>query len=266
MNPERQAQPVTGEHSGEPAVTETIGNGAAQRDDTPEDASPERGEGAAAAAPSKAASSTARPVEAEASDEVLNYMDAAVGADLGFGAAAGAEAHESDSAGDERRVELDLDELAARAGKADEYLELAQRTRADFENYRKRAAREVSSAQERGVARLAKELLPAIDNLDRFVQAAIAAAPEGDEQMTSGPDAQLATGIRLVHADVIAALARVGIEPFSPEGEQFDPQCHEAVAQAPHEGATPGTVVEVYQLGYRLGETVLRPARVLVAA
>jgi molecular chaperone GrpE len=69
-----------------------------------------------------------------------------------------------------------------------------------------------------------------------------------------------------VHADVLAALARVGIEPFSPTGEQFDPQFHEAVAQAPYEGAKPGTVAEVYQPGYRIGETVLRPARVLVAA
>jgi len=74
-------------------------------------------------------------------------------------------------------------------------------------------------------------------------------------------------GIKLVHAGVIAALARVGIEPYSPEGERFDPQHHEAVAQQPVEGATPGTVVEVYQRGYRLRDgSVLRPARVVVAA
>jgi molecular chaperone GrpE len=72
--------------------------------------------------------------------------------------------------------------------------------------------------------------------------------------------------MRLVHADVLAALARVGIEPFSPVGELFDPQYHEAVAQRPVVGAAPGTVVEVYQRGYRLGDTVLRPARVLVSA
>ena len=73
------------------------------------------------------------------------------------------------------------------------------------------------------------------------------------------------SGIKLVHADVIAALARVGIEPFSPKGEQFDPQHHEAIAQQPVEGAAAGTVVEVYQRGYRLGDNVLRPARVVVA-
>ncbi len=64
---------------------------------------------------------------------------------------------------------------------------------------------------------------------------------------------------------MIAALARVGIEGFSPEGEPFDPQHHEAVAQQPVEGAEPGTIVEVYQRGYALGDTVIRPARVVVA-
>ena len=151
-------------------------------------------------------------------------------------------------------VERDLEELAARAEKADEYLELAQRTRADFENFRRRAARDAAAAQERGVAKLAKELLPAIDNLDRALAAAGETADEG-----------LVSGVRLVHGDVIAALARVGVEPFSPEGEAFDPTQHEAVAQQPTDGAEPGTVVEVYQRGYRLGEVVLRPARVLVA-
>jgi molecular chaperone GrpE len=165
----------------------------------------------------------------------------------------------------EHEVERDLDELAAKAEKADEYLVLAQRTRADFENYRKRATREAALAQERGIARLAKELLPAIDNLDRAVQAA-AAAPGSPASAGEDGDSQLISGIRLVQADLLAALARVGIEPFSPVGEAFDPQWHEAVAQIPVEGRVPGTVVEVYQPGYRLGETVLRPARVLVAA
>ncbi len=151
-------------------------------------------------------------------------------------------------------LEQDLGALTARAEKADQYLELAQRTKADFENYRKRASREAAAAQERGVARLAKELLPAVDNLDR----ALAAADENG-------DGTLTDGIKLVHADVIAALARFGIEPFSPQGERFDPQHHEAVAQLPVEGAEPGTIVEVYQRGYRLGESVLRPARVVVA-
>ena len=163
------------------------------------------------------------------------------------------------AASDGASVAVDIEALTAKAGKADEYLELAQRTKADFENFRKRAARDAALAQDRGVAKLAKELLPAVDNLDRAMQAAETHGNgEGDDT--------LASGIKLVHADVIAALARVGIEPFSPEGEPFDPQHHEAIAQTPVEGAQSGTVVEVYQRGYRLGETVLRPARVVVAA
>ena len=164
----------------------------------------------------------------------------------------------------ERQLEHDLEELAAKAEKADEYLELAQRTRADFDNFRKRANRDAAVAQERGIAKLAKELLPAVDNLDRALEAAAVAAPDGAPE--DNGTATLVSGIKLVHADVIAALARAGIERFSPEGERFDPQVHEAVAQVPFEGAESGTVVEVYQRGYRLGEVVIRPARVVVAA
>ena len=60
-------------------------------------------------------------------------------------------------------------------------------------------------------------------------------------------------------------MARAGIERFSPEGERFDPQLHEAMAQAPFEGVEPGTVAQVYQSGYRINGAVLRPARVVVA-
>jgi molecular chaperone GrpE len=156
----------------------------------------------------------------------------------------------------ERQLERDLDELTAKAEKADEYLELAQRTRADFENYRKRAAREAALAQDRGVAKLVKELLPAVDNLDRAVEAVAANGDGGGE---------VGSGLKLVQAELIAALGRAGVERFSPEGQPFDPAHHEAVAQQPVEGAETGTVAEVYQCGYRLGDAVIRPARVLVA-
>jgi molecular chaperone GrpE len=152
-------------------------------------------------------------------------------------------------------VERDLEQLTAKARKADEYLELAQRTKADFENYRKRAARETAAAQQRGVIKLVRELLPAVDNLNRALAAA-AASGNGDE---------LASGIKLVHDELIAALRRAGVELFSPEGERFDPEHHEAVAQQPVDGAEAGTVVEVYQQGCRLGDAVIRPARVVVA-
>ncbi len=140
---------------------------------------------------------------------------------------------------------------------AGKYLALAQRTQADFENYRKRASREAAAAQTRGIVKLAKELLPAIDDLDRALAAA--------QEVADGADNPLVEGIKLVHADMVAALARVGIEGYSPKGEPFDPQHHEAMAQQPVPGAEPGTIVEVYQRGYALGDTVIRPARVVVA-
>jgi molecular chaperone GrpE len=155
----------------------------------------------------------------------------------------------------------DLEELAAKAGKADEYLALAQRTKADFENYRKRANREAAAAQERGAVKLALALLPAIDNLDR----ALAHADEVVAGEGANGAESLVAGLKHVHADLISALGNVGIVRYSPEGEPFDPQYHEAVAQQPVEGAQPGIVVEVFQRGYRMGENVVRPARVVVA-
>jgi molecular chaperone GrpE len=150
-------------------------------------------------------------------------------------------------------VAEDIDELVATAAQRDEYLALAQRTQADFENYRKRVARESALAHERGAAKLAKELLPALDSLDR----ALAGAAEDDP---------LLDGVRLVRSELTSALERVGIEAFAPLGEAFDPNTQEAVAQQPVAGAQSGTVAEVYQTGYRMNGNVIRPARVLVAA
>lgn len=159
--------------------------------------------------------------------------------------------HPSD--GEAATIEGDLDELVKTAAQRDEYLALAQRTQADFENYRKRIARDLAVAQERGVAKLAKELLPALDNLDRALEAA-----ESDDPLLAG--------VRLVRNELSAALARVGIEQFAPLGERFDPNEHEAMAQQPVEGVQSGDVAEVFQDGYRLNGTIIRPARVLVAA
>jgi molecular chaperone GrpE len=164
--------------------------------------------------------------------------------------------------GDAADVQGDLDELVKVAAQRDEYLALAQRTQADFENYRKRVARDSAAAHDRGVTTLAKELLPALDNLDRaLADAGKAAAGDGG----GGP---LLEGVRLVRSELNAALARLGIESFSPAGEAFDPSLHEAMAsvEQPPDGCPSGTVVEVYQPGYRLGSSVIRPARVVVAA
>ncbi len=163
---------------------------------------------------------------------------------------------------DESALRGDIDELGAVAAQRDEYLALAQRTQADFENYRKRVARESAAALERGTTSLARELLPALDNLDRALEEARAAGADAD-----GEDPLLA-GVRLVRAELSAALARARIESYSPVGEPFDPELHEAMATAeqPPGGHPSGTVVEVYQPGYRIGSSIIRPARVVVAA
>jgi molecular chaperone GrpE len=152
-------------------------------------------------------------------------------------------------------VQQDLDELVAKAKQRDDYLALAQRTQADFENFRKRAAREKAEAADRGMGKLAKELLPALDHLELALRAT--EEHEGAEDVVKG--------FRLVHEELLGALERVGIQGFSPQGEAFDPNEHEAMAQQPAEGTEPGTVIEVYQRGYRLNGQVLRPARVVVA-
>jgi len=143
-------------------------------------------------------------------------------------------------------------ELREQAGR---YLQLAQRTQADFDNYRKRMAREVRAAESRGIGRLARELLPALDNLERALQAV----------ESSDPDHDLTKGVRLVASELSNALGRGGVQGFDPTGEPFDPNQHEAVAQHPVEGTAAGTIVQVLQPGYRLNEAVLRPARVIVA-
>jgi molecular chaperone GrpE len=128
---------------------------------------------------------------------------------------------------------------------------------AELDNVRKRARRDVGAAESRGIFKLARELLPALDNFERALAAAEAQPENRDHHLTDG--------IRLVQSELLGALARVGIEPDSPKGERFDPHRHEAVAQQPVDGAEPGTIVEVYSAGYTYGEDVLRPAKVVVA-
>ncbi len=132
------------------------------------------------------------------------------------------------------------------------------RAAADLDNVRKRARRDVGAAEARGIAKLARELLPALDNFERALASAEAQPENRDHHLTDG--------IRLVQNELLAALARVGIEPDSPNGERFDPHRHEALAQRPVEGAEAGTIVEVYNAGYSYGDEVLRPAKVVVAA
>jgi molecular chaperone GrpE len=167
---------------------------------------------------------------------------------------------ETDRARDTRaetELELDVEVLSAKAAERDELFGIAQRTQADFENYRKRMVRELEGAQARGIARLATELVPALDNLERALSVASEAAVV---------DEQLIEGLRLVQRELLAAFARAGVERYCEPGETFDPALHEAVSHQPVDGAPAGAVVEVYQPGYRLGNSVIRAARVMVAA
>ena len=146
------------------------------------------------------------------------------------------------------------DPLARVQRERDEYLDLARRSQADFENYRKRAAREAAAAGERAKSGLVRELLPVVDNLERAL-----ASAEASEQ-------HLAEGVRLVHSELIAVLERNGVKQFDPSGERFDPGEHEALSMRPQDGAESGVVIDVVEKGYRANGTVLRPARVVVSA
>jgi molecular chaperone GrpE len=160
--------------------------------------------------------------------------------------------------GDSSKVQEDLDALTATEQQRDEYLELAKRAQADFENYRKRMAAEVLAANGRGKGEVINSVLPVLDDLERALQAA-GLDPEGDSE-----DA-LAHGVLLVFRSLRDALVRNGIEPLDPTGEKFDPQLHEALSAQPAEGVESGVVVETMQKGYRLGDQLVRPARVVVA-
>ena len=152
-------------------------------------------------------------------------------------------------------VERDLDELTAAKRERDEYLELAQRTKADFENYRKRVARETSEALARGKADLARQLLPALDNLERALAAGEAASAHE----------ALLKGVAMVRDELHGRLESAGVEAFDPTGEKFDPQLHEALSTMPSEDAESGVVLETVEKGYRLNGQVLRAAKVVVS-
>lgn len=191
---------------------------------------------------------------------VEEIVDAEVVEEAPADAEAVAEAAESSVGADEEPAPGD-DALAVAQRERDEYLDLAQRTRADFENFKRRAATQASDAEQRGRATIARNLLPAIDNLQRALAAAGTADGDGDGDGAEG----LAKGFALVHDELRSALERSGVKAFDPAGSKFDPALHEAISTAPAEGVEPGTVVETLELGYRVDEQVIRPARVVVS-
>jgi molecular chaperone GrpE len=191
-------------------------------------------------------------------------IDGATNGDKAAGAepAAGSPVPE-DAAGDSQRVAAEAgaeqpepeDELTIAQRERQEYLDLAQRTQADFENYRKRAAKDIQAAGSRARIGLIREILPVVDNLER----ALGVAPAGDGD-------PFVEGVRLVYRELEGALSRAGVEAIEPKGDAFDPNVHEALSTRPQEGADSGTVLDVVEKGYRTADTVVRPARVVVAS
>ena len=164
------------------------------------------------------------------------------------------------------QVERDLDELGEAKRERDEYLALAQRTKADFENYRKRVARETSAALARGKADLARQLLPALDNLERALEAGDDVKARDSALALRESHEVLVKGVAMVRDELHSRLESAGVESFDPTGEKFDPQVHEAISVKPEDGTESGVVVETVEKGYRLDGQVLRPARVVVSA
>jgi molecular chaperone GrpE len=149
-----------------------------------------------------------------------------------------------------------LAELQKKASERDNFLDLLQRTRADFENYQKQATRRQEQERPYIHSNLLKELLPVLDNLER---ATVAAQQAGEK----GP---LVQGVAMVLSQLSSFLRSHNVERIPAEGQPFDPNRHQAVAQVPAAGKSANTVVDVLEQGYMLNDRVLRPARVTVAA
>ena len=147
----------------------------------------------------------------------------------------------------------EVDPLADVTRERDEYLDALQRLKAEFDNYRKRTAREFESLAARASEGLLKELLPVLDDLER----ALVSAERHEE-------AKLEEGVALVHRALSDTLRKHGLAEIETDGA-FDPNVHEALLSQPDDEKESGQILDVLQKGYRLGDRVLRPARVVVA-
>lgn len=149
---------------------------------------------------------------------------------------------------------IDVAALTAAAAKADEYLALAQRTQADFDNFRRRNESVRADAYADGQRAVALAMLAVLDNLER---ALMAPAAEGDP---------LRTGVEMTLKQMLAAYEKLGVTVINRVGEKFDPNQEDAVMQGSSEEGEPGTVCAVFQKGYKMGDHLLRPAMVKVVA
>lgn len=144
-------------------------------------------------------------------------------------------------------------QLDAAVAKQEEYLNMAQRVQADFENFRRRNQNVRKEAYDEGARTFAATLLPVVDNLERAIAAA-----------QNSADESLKSGVEMVYRQLTEAFEKRGITPIDRKGEPFDPNLENAVMQGVPEDGQPGTVCEVFQKGYRMDATVLRHAMVKV--
>jgi molecular chaperone GrpE len=155
----------------------------------------------------------------------------------------------------ELRGDVVEEELEAARAEAAELRDRVLRGQAEFDNFRKRSAREREDERKRASERLVIDLLPAIDNLERAIEHGAA----------EGESGHLLTGVEAVHAQIVAILGKVGVEVIDPVGEPFDPMTQQAVSQQEDAGVPEGAVAAVFQKGYSMGGRVVRPAMVVVS-
>lgn len=146
------------------------------------------------------------------------------------------------------------DDLVVAQKQRDEYLDLLQRSRAEFANFQKRTKAQAEQNQAYAVSNLALDLVGVLDNFERALEAARGSGAQG-----------IVEGLDLVHRQLLSALAKHGVEPITALGEPFDPNQHEALMKQPSADHAPGTVVAELGRGYRMKDRVLRPTKVAVS-
>jgi molecular chaperone GrpE len=174
----------------------------------------------------------------------------------------GAATDTGETAADAQAPELvPAEQVTAALDAAAEFKDKLLRTLAEMENLRKRTEREVADARQYAIANFARDVLAVADNMHRALEAI-------DSELRDSADTKmksLVEGVELTERELMKVLERNGVKMFSPAGEKFDPNLHQAMYEVPDSTAAPGTVAQVIQSGYMLGERVLRPALVAVA-
>jgi molecular chaperone GrpE len=167
-----------------------------------------------------------------------------------------------DVSGDAQAPELvPAEQVTAALGAAAEFKDRLLRTLAEMENLRKRTEREVADTRQFAIATFARDVLAVADNMHRALEAI-------DSELRDSTDTKmnsLVEGVELTERELMKVLERNGVRKFSPVAEKFDPNLHQAMYEVPDSDAAPGTVAQVIQAGYMLGDRVLRPAMVAVA-